>query len=60
MKHKSNLGRSDSLSAQQTAFGRLFLMLFLAFPEPFTAFGLASLATVMLSSIKSVSKPYAV
>lgn len=52
--HKSKLGRSDSLSKKQAAFGRLFLTLFLAIPEPFIAFGLASLATVMLANIESV------
>lgn len=52
--NKSQLGRSDSLSKKQAAFGRLFLTLLLAFPEPMTAFGLASLATVMLAHVDSV------
>ncbi|MBB6521927.1 lauroyl/myristoyl acyltransferase [Pseudoteredinibacter isoporae] len=52
MNNRSELGCSDSLSDMQTAFGYLFLMLLVAFPEPLVAFGMASLATVMLASVK--------
>lgn len=52
MKIKSNMKRSGSLAEKQTAFGRLFLVLYLAFPEPFIAFGLTSLATMVLSRLK--------
>jgi len=51
MKNKSNLGRSDSLPARLIAFGRLYLMLYSCLLEPLSAFGLASLATVMLSKV---------
>lgn len=51
MKYKSDLGRSDSLSARLVSFGQLFYMFLMAFPEPFLALSIASLATMVLSSI---------
>jgi hypothetical protein len=51
MNNKSNMKRSDSLADKQKAFGRLFIVFVVAFPEPLTAFGLTSLTTVMLSRL---------
>ena len=53
METKPNLGRSDSLSARQTAFGRLFITMCIGFQDPYIALGIASLATLMLSSLET-------